>query len=84
MQNVNSTSAYSAPFLIMSFSTFLPKAIFTEPRINDFPAPVSPVKTTRPFVKSTSTSFINAKFFTCKLSNIFPPSLHISPNSQVN
>ena len=81
VEKVSSTNAKSSPFLIMSFETLFPSAILTEPKSNDLPAPVSPVSTISPLEKSTSTSLINARFFTCKFINIFPPlcaSLHLS------
>ena len=71
IENVNSTSANSASFRIISFAVFPPSAILIEPIIIDFPAPVSPVNTFRCSAKSTSTSSMIARFFTCKFSNNF-------------
>ena len=68
--NINSTKALSSSFLIISFENLAPRAILIEPSNKDLPAPVSPVNILSPFSKDTSMSFINAKFFTCKLSSI--------------
>ena len=68
-RNVSSTRAYSAPLRITSLVLFCPRARLIDPIIIDFPAPVSPVNTFKQSEKSTSTSSMIAKFFTCKLTN---------------
>ena len=73
--NTSSTSAYSSPVLISEGSAFAPRARFTDPITTDLPAPVSPVKILSPLENSISCSFIRARFFTCKLYNIFPHSV---------
>ena len=68
--NVISESPYSHPDLIKSGDVLLPNAALIEPRIIDLPAPVSPESILSPSSKSIFSSSINARFLTCKLTNI--------------
>ena len=75
---ISSTSAASAFSRSISFCTFPPSARLIEPIIMDFPAPVSPERMFNPSPNSTSASSISARFFTCKLRNIYSPSSYSS------
>ena len=65
------TSALSSPVLISSRETRFPESIFILSMIIDFPAPVSPLRTEKPFSKSISSDFITAIFSTCNDCSIF-------------
>ena len=62
--------------IILGSINLPPSARLIEPRIMDFPAPVSPVKILRPSPNSTSASSIKARFFTYKFFNMVS---HLSP-----
>ena len=57
------TLAASWPFLIKRFSDLFPSIKFIASTIIDFPAPVSPVSTVKPSLKSNSNFSIKTIFF---------------------
>ena len=64
------TIAFSSPCLIISEAALSPKRRPIQSMIKLLPAPVSPVKTVRPSLKSISISSIIAKFWTFNFINM--------------
>ena len=67
------TTASSVPERIRSVDVFPPSKRVKEPINIDFPAPVSPLKTFKPFSNSTKRLSIKAMFFTDIFSSIYFP-----------